>query len=164
MKIKKLFIPVASAALGAYLAGKSNVEKSFVEKEQIADDYSKMAEFYEVLLAWLELRQNGRQLNEYFISNGYKSIAIYGMKELGERLYAELKSSEIEVKYVIDKNADGIYCEKKIYTPDDNLEEVDVVVVTAIHYFDSIYKVMSNKLSCPIVSLEDVVYDMSMKG
>ena len=77
---------------------------------------------------------------------------------MGERLYEELAGSGIEVKYIIDKNVDGIYSEVNVVTPDEELEEVDVIVVTAPHYFDEIEEMLSQKVDYPVISIEDVVY------
>ena len=96
----------------------------------------------------------------FFIQNGYKTVAIYGMKELGERLYDELKNSEIAVKYVIDQNADAIYADVDVVAPEDSLEDVDVVVVTAIHYFEEIESMLGEKVDYPIISLEDIIYEI----
>ena len=92
-----------------------------------------------------------------FQNMGYKSVAIYGMKEVGERLYNELKDTETEVKYVIDQNADSIYADVDIYSPDDKLPEVDIIVVTATYYYNSILSNLKDKVSCPIISLDDVI-------
>lgn len=124
------------------------------------DKLKKMGEFYNLLIQWLSIRQEGKSLVSYFEQNGYKKIAIYGMKELGERLYDELKDSEIEVKYIIDKNADAIYADVDVVTPDDQLEEVDAITVTAIHYFDEIEEMLEQKVDCPVISLEDIVYEV----
>lgn len=109
---------------------------------------------------WLQIRQEGRTLAEYFERHNYKTIAIYGMKELGERLLDELKDSDIKVCYAIDKNAEHIYADVDIVTPDDELEPVDVIVVTAIYYFHEIAENLSEKVDYPIVSLEDIVYEV----
>lgn len=82
------------------------------------------------------------------------------MKELGERLYAELKDSEIQVKYIIDKNADTIYADIDVVEPENILEDVDVIVVTAIHYFDEIEMMLGEKVDYPVISLEDVIYEV----
>ena len=82
------------------------------------------------------------------------------MKELGERLYDELKDSDIKVLYAIDKNADAIYAEVDVLTPDDDLPEVDLIVVTPVHYFDEIEEMLADKVDCPVISIEDVVYEV----
>lgn len=143
---------ISGFAGGMYLAGK--------ETSKTEDKRKKMVEFYNLLLEWLSVKQQGKNLTSYFIKNNYKTVAIYGMKELGERLYYELKDSDIQVKYAIDKKADDIISDVTILNPDDSLEPVDVVVVTAIHYFDEIESELSGAIDADIVSLEDVVFNI----
>ena len=72
-------------------------------------------------------------------------------------LAEELLESGIIVRYGIDKNADKIYADFDIVTPDSTLEQVDVIVVTAITYFNEIEEMLSKKTDIPIISLEDIV-------
>lgn len=134
--------------------------KRYKEKiEQINTQNRKWAEFYDLLLLWLELRQKGKSLQEYFSRKPYKTVAVYGMKELGERLCDELDSLGIEITYLIDRNAEIIYTDKVVYKPDDELPEVDIIIVTAIHYYGEIEEQLSTKVSCPIVNLTDIIYE-----
>lgn len=133
------------------------LDRKIKEKDEIL---KKVHELYMAFDQWLQIRQEGKSLKEYFQRNNYKAVAIYGMKELGERLYDELKSSDIEVAYIIDKNADRIYADVNVITPDEELEPVDVIVVTAIYYFDEIEELLSKKVECPVVSLEDILYEV----
>lgn len=158
MKKSVIFSTIAGAITGALTSSMLVYKKQKKVIDRKTEHQAKMKEFYELLIAWLTLKQENKSLSDYFTKNNYKTVAIYGMKELGERLLEELQGSEIEIKYIIDRNADEIYSDLDIYTPDDELEDVDVVVVTAIHYFDEIEAEMSNKMSCPIISLEDVIY------
>jgi len=158
--MKKLTIAGVTTLLGA-LAGASAMGAAQKPKTiKKADHIQKMTEFYHLLVEWLRIKQEGKSLPAFFEQNGYKTVAIYGMKELGERLYDELKNSEIEVKYVIDKNVDSIYADADVVTPEETLENVDVIVVTAIHYFDEIEETLSAKVNCPIISIEDVIYEI----
>lgn len=118
---------------------------------------NKMLKYYITLNNWIEKKQKNINLSSYFEKMGYKSVAIYGMKEVGERLYDELKDTKIEVKYAIDQNAESIYADIDVYLPDDNLPEVDVIVVTATYYYNSILNNIKDKVGCPIVSLDDVI-------
>lgn len=121
---------------------------------------AKMKSFYFLENQWICNLQAGKTLVDYFKRNDYHTIAIYGMKELGERLYDELKDSDITVKYAIDKNADGLYVDLDVVMPDEDLEEVDVIVVTAISYFDEIEETLCQKVDCPVISLEDIVFEV----
>ena len=158
--MRKRGLPIIAGAAGGILGAAIADHLKKKKVNAIEETSEKRREFYHVLVQWLALKQKGRSLAEYFEKNNYKTVAIYGMKELGERLYDELQDTDIAVKYIIDKNAGQIICDIDVVAPEDTLENVDVVVVTAIHYFDEIEKELSKSMTCPIVSLEDVVYDM----
>ena len=72
-----------------------------------------------------------------------------------------MKESGIEVKYAIDKNANSIYSDLEVYLPEDGFPDVDVIVVTAISFFDEIYDLLVGKIDCAIVSLQDILYELS---
>lgn len=158
--MKKGTIAVLSTLLGATVGTVGSTMHGMKEVEKKEKKVDKFKSYYNLLLQWLEIKQEGKNLVSYFEENNYKKIAIYGMGELGNRLYEELKGTEIEVKYAIDKNAENTYSELDVYTIDEQLEEVDAVVVSAIFAFDEIEKELSDKVDCPIISLEDVVYEI----
>ena len=120
---------------------------------------SKMTGFYWVLVPWLSRNITQNSILKWFKNKSYKMVAIYGYKELGRLLFKELQSSEIEVKYIIDANADNMYEEIDVVVPEDFAEEVDVIIVTAPFYYDEIYNNMKNRVKCPIVSIVDVIND-----
>ena len=82
------------------------------------------------------------------------------MSYAGETLIEELKGSDITIAYGIDKNADSIYADIEVFALGDNLPDVDAVIVTAITYFDEIEEILSTKLKCPVLSLEDILYEI----
>lgn len=144
---------VAGAAGLGYLGNKQVAQK--------AEKVDKFKGYYNMLNQWLILKQEGKNLAEYFDTNGYKSIAIYGMGEMGNRLYDELKGTDIEVIYAVDKNAASTYSELDVIDPDEcDYEEVDCIVVTATFAFDEIEGKLEELVDFPIISLEDVVYEI----
>ncbi len=158
--MKKGGVAVFSTLIGAAagFAGSSYLGNKKVEQK--AEKVDKFKGYYNMLNQWLILKQEGKTLEKYFLDNGYKTIAIYGMGEMGNRLYDELKGTSVEVKYAIDKNAASTYSELTVIDPDDDYEPVDAVIVSAIFAFDEIEGQLSGKLDCPVVSLEDVVYEV----
>lgn len=109
---------------------------------------------------WTSVKQNGKEVKKYFIQNNINKIAIYGMGYVGIRLVKELRNSEIEVVYGIDKNAANIYSEIELRTVEDELSDVDAVIVTLIDGFDEVYSVLSKKMDCRIIAIEDVINEI----
>lgn len=108
---------------------------------------------------WLDRKQKGESLSNYFEKKGYKKIAIYGMHYLGESLRTELSGSSVEVVCAVDKHAELRYTELPLYKPEDDIPEVDAIVVTAFFFFDEIEELLMEKVSCPIISIEDIIYE-----
>lgn len=109
---------------------------------------------------WVKVKQAGKNLSTYFEKEGYKKIAIYGVSYAGETLIDELANTGVKVAYGIDQKAGTLYADVDIVSMDNDLEPVDAVVVTAITFFDEIEEKLSEKVSCPIISLEDILYEV----
>lgn len=158
--MKKGIISVVSmlvgAAAGAGAIGK--VEGDRLNKIQSMSD--KHLALFLMMNQWVKVKQEGKMLSDYFERNGYKRIAVYGMSYAGETFIDELQGTKTEVAYGIDQRASSIYADVDIVSVDSKLDEVDAVVVTAITFFDEIEEKLSQKLDCPIISLEDVLYEV----
>ena len=158
--MKKGAIGVLSLLVGV-AAGAAGVGKIAGDKKDEAWKLSnKHLGLFLMMNQWVKVKQEGKNLSSYFQKNGYKKIAIYGMSYAGETLVDELKNSSIIVAYGIDQKAGSIYADIDIVSMDNNLEEVDAVVVTAIAFFDEIEQKLSERLDCPIISLEDILYEI----
>ena len=158
--MKKAIISALSAVIGA-AAGAGAVRKVSVEEtEKVRAMSNKHLDLFLMMNQWVKVKQEGKNLSEYFEKNGYHKIAIYGMSYAGETLVDELTGTRTEVVYGIDRNANSIYSDVDIVPMDDNLAEVDAVVVTAISFFDEIEEKLSEKVDCPIISLEDILYEI----
>lgn len=147
---------VLGAAAGAVAVGKVASEATSKSK-QMSDKHLAL---YLMMNRWVEVKQEGKSLVDYFKKNNYKTVAIYGMNYVGERLLDELKDSEVTVKYGIDQRADEIYTDIDLITMNDELPEVEAIVVTPIFFFDEIQDKLSDKVDCPIISLEDILYEL----
>ncbi len=159
-KMKKGMISVLSAVVGAAI-GAGTVGKTVaggMDKTKSMSD--KHLALFLMMNQWVKVKQEGKNLAEYFKGNSYKKIAIYGMSYAGETLVDELRGTEVKVVYGIDKNADTIYSDVDVLSMEDDLAEVDAVVVTAITFFDEIKEKLLKKLDCPILSLEDILYEI----
>lgn len=136
-----------------------NIKKSKRTQDDKSDNLKKMTEFYVLLVKWLTSKQAGRSIPAYFERNKYHKVAIYGMKELGILLYDELRNSNVQVEYIIDRNADTMNLDISVnmFEPTDELPAADVIVVTAVHFFDDIKASLKDRVRCPVVSLDEVI-------
>ena len=127
-------------------------------QEEIAK-VKKMIRINEALNKWIELKQNGCRLKNYFSNNGYRSVAIYGMGDLGKKLFYELTNDSVDVSYTIDKNigTDDAY---KMIPLTEILPNADVMVVTAVSSFDEIYLDLKSRFDGEIVNIEDVLWSI----
>lgn len=158
--VKKGFIAIlsslAGAATGAGVAVKMASQKTKQQKEY-ADKHLAL---YLLMNQWVRVKQDNKSIADYLKKEGYKEVAIYGMNYAGETLLKELQDSDVNVKYGIDKNADNIYSDINVVTPKEELETVDAVIVTAVTFFYEIDEMLSEKMDCPILSLEDILYEL----
>ncbi len=159
--MKKSFLAAIAGVIGVItgVAAVGKVQGKAIKLNE--KNVNKFKSYYNMLNQWLTIKQEGKSLEKYFIENGYKTIVIYGMGEMGQRLYEDLKNTDIEVKYAIDKEAASIYATLKIVEKDSYLESADIMVVTAIYAYDEIKEEMEAIVDFPIVSLENIIYDLN---
>lgn len=158
--MKKTVISILSALTGAVLGAGAVGKRSADKRKKIQSMSDKHLALFLMMNQWVKVKQEGKNLAGYFEKNGYKKIAIYGMSYAGETLLEELKDSGIKVSYGIDKKADSLYLDIDVVSIDDTLDRVDAVVVTAITFFDEVEEQLSGKMDCPILSLEDILYEV----
>lgn len=102
------------------------------------------------------------KIERYLHKNEYKKIGIYGMSYLGDTLQEILRNRGFEIVYGIDKNADKIYNQNvPIYTLDDELSRVDLIIVTVIDGYEQIKHELEIKFKhkVEIISLDIILYN-----
>lgn len=158
--MKKVVVSALSTVIGAAVSAAVTGKEARKTVNKIQKMSDKHLALFLMMNRWVEVKQDGKNLINYFHEKGYKSIAVYGMSYAGERLLHELKGSDIEVKCGIDQKADEIYTEVDMITPDDEIPQVDAVIVTSIYFFDEIKEKLEGVVDSPVISLEDVLYEV----
>lgn len=160
MKVGKGLLSIISMLGGATVGalGMNRVMKKSVNVVQNKSD--KYWTLFVMMNQWVRIKQGGKKLSDYFEKYGYKKIAIYGMGYAGETLLSELKDSNIEIAYGIDRNADKILLDIDILSLEDNLPGVDVIVVTAVTYFEEVEEALSKRTDSKIISLDNMLYEI----
>lgn len=137
-----------------YYTAKESITAEVVQENNIENKFEKM---FMICNKWLSIRQNGHMLEEFFVGNDIKKIAIYGMGFLGQRLYTELENGKVEVVYTIDRDAGGIEKIIKCINPIDNIEEVDAIVVTVIIGKEKVEEFLNNKCDSKIINITEII-------
>ena len=157
--MKKGLLAVLSAGVG-FASGMAVSKKTgdgLVSEQK--KKVKKFKQYYDILLGWLEIKQSGKSLVDYFIKNQYQNIVIYGMGELGVKLYNELKDTEVTIVCAIDKGGAYENIDIEVKEVGELISGVDVIVVTPAFAFDDIEKELEEYMACPIISIEDVIMD-----
>lgn len=120
---------------------------------------AKFRRYYELYNQWLKLKNDGYKLGTFFVQNGYKKIAIYGMGEIANRLIEELEDSSVDILYGIDKNMSQAFAEIDIVGMDERnrFDDVDCIVVTPVHVYEKIKKDLEKKTKAIIYSIEEIL-------
>lgn len=152
-RVKFILGTLLSFFLGIFIS-RHIAYKKIVEESDIISKYICLFKFAN---EWIILKQRGIEFKRYFKERGYNSIAVYGMGDLGERFVDEVKNTDINIEYAIDRCRKGKYANIEIKNFDGALPKVDAVVVTPIYNFWEIRPSLTDRFECPVVSLEDVV-------
>lgn len=106
-----------------------------------------------IMNAMMDYMYHPEKLNA--LTEKYHKIAIYGMGMVGKRL-AQLLTSVKGLQVIgIDRNYEGLNIDIKVCSPDEKLEQCDVVVVSLTHLLDEICDSIGKNVNCPIVSIKD---------
>jgi lactate dehydrogenase-like 2-hydroxyacid dehydrogenase len=152
--MKSLVSVFGGVILGIY------IERKVKNQNQFSNEADKYLYLFLMMKQWVKIKQERKSLAQYLYGKGYKEIAIYGMGHVGEVLAEELLNSDVMVKYGIDRDTSKINMDFNVVTPDDKLDEVDAIVVTSITYFSEVEEMLNKKVNCPVISLEDILYEI----
>lgn len=99
-------------------------------------------------------------LKEYLAQKHYHRVAIYGAGKLGVALYEVLKRLQVSVQCFMDRDWKKKKTEIVCYPNDAQIDNIDVIIVTAYRYFWDIEEQLSQRNKADIVS----VLDMYLEG
>lgn len=131
-----------------------------LQRKRIKENDKWKKQFF-ILNDWMNLKQKGIFVGEKFVENEIKRIAIYGYNYLGKTLAVELESTPVSVAYFIDKNADFLISDKPIYKLEDELEKVDLVVISLLKEDNiELTNKVQAKLNVEVIWIEDMICEL----
>jgi len=102
----------------------------------------------------IQMEKNAFQI--YFKMNGYNSVAIYGMGQLGKILTYEFRKENINIVYTVDRYVGQLNTHIKMVRPEEKMPEADIMIVTAYDY-DNIVKNINLENVKNIISLQNLI-------
>ncbi len=135
------------------------IENANIATYRLQKQRDNFKEKLNILNYWFMKYQQGHTVEKYLVNRGFDRIAIYGFGELGQRLYQELLNSEVKVVYGIDRKVVSKDADFKIAASPDISQEISAVIVTVINDYSGIASELKKVLECPILPLEDVIYE-----
>ena len=124
---------------------------------------------FHVAMRWLKLQQQGKTLSNHLLSNGVKSIALYGITDFANAIIDELKcTSDFHmIKAVSDKKvargSEFDYCGIKCVAPDELrvcIDEDTLVIVTPMGWQSEIKKELEELGITKTVLIQELIYEM----
>lgn len=129
------------------------VKKGLTQQAKVYQKYAAKLSFIcnvlEQMLSWVE---SGQSMGELLREKGYKKIAVYGLGRIGKHLVKAFKSSDIQIVYGIDQNAQDLKFDFPVYTINEELPEADLILVTID---DAVCRKLYEKCEYPVVMIED---------
>mgnify|MGYP002509499308 CR=1 FL=1 len=110
---------------------------------------------------WVKVKQQNKSVEGSLAKQGYKRIGIYGMSYAGQRLCDELMDTTAKIVCCMDQKSGGTYRGYEIIPVKECPDEVEVVIVTPIFFYDEIRQQLERSISARIISLEEVIYGLS---
>lgn len=146
-------------SIGVYL-----IKKALKVLDKTEND--RFSIYYELLNMWMENREKGKSIVEFFVKNGIKSFAIYGAGELSERFYQEIKDEKsIEIEFYIDRKK-GEKENVLIYDIGQLAnQQIDTIIITPVYDIESIInrldenKIIYNR----VISLKEIILAVYMQ-
>lgn len=146
------------ATITAFKGGQlASVKAQKTKYQELYARLAKFEDYFAIANKWLKNRNSGIYVSDYFNHHNYETIAIYGMGELGKRLYEELRNQGKIVTFVMDRSAKGIEPGLNVYNVGEKIPSVDVIVVTPTFDYTSIEEQLKKVTDTKIISIKDVV-------
>lgn len=135
------------------------LEKRYQEIAQMSDPVRGRNQYQKIINKWEQLSEHSWDIKTYFTNKGIKKLAIYGMGNLGCKLYDAINSPEIQVVYVVDRESrylSEVVCIKKTT---EELSGIDMLVITVSDEEAELVNYYKDRLDVPVVGISEIVYD-----
>lgn len=138
-------------------------EELFIQGQYACiNKYTNMQKNYIFVQEWIKQEKNARLVNDFLAKFADRTVAIYGLGDLGKLMIAVLSNeNRKKIKYIIDQRI-SIASEYTSITPEQlheqDYERIECIVITAIAHEEEIKKKLGEITMGFIVSLYDIIF------
>lgn len=132
-----------------------------LEYQNIEKEMYRFKMYYNMMKSWTMLKQQKRNVCTYLLQHGYRRIAVYGLGVHGHIFYQEFQAAGVSCAFAVDRlNQEKMKQEKiPVFGIEETWPDCDLMVITVVDKYYEIFNKIKEKLSCPIVSLYEVVVE-----
>jgi len=134
-----------------------NVQGTWKRYDMIETQMKRLVPRARIFDKWLSLKEDGINISRYFEEKEIRSVAIYGMGQLGRHLLCDLKQSNVSVEYVIDRRRSIIDIDLEVYDLDGAPISVDAVVVALDYEYENVMKRLEERGFQKVLLLEKII-------
>lgn len=140
---------------------KKVIDSSDKKINSICKDVERYSKYFYLYSSWLDARNKGKKISDYLVTSNIKSVAVYGMADIGYKVCKELAESKvIELRFIMDKIIPIDTAFAPAIKDWNNIPKVDAIIVTPIHVYGAIENELKQKTEAKIISLEDIIYNL----
>lgn len=111
---------------------------------------------------WVNIEEKGYRIAEWLKNHNFNKVAVYGYGYLGKHLVHELEADSINIEFILDKSSQAVHPTLKICHDLNEISTVDVIIVTAVYYYEVIREELEKVTLSKIVSLWDILNDLDL--
>lgn len=120
---------------------------------------------FQICSRLLALKNQGRSIAAYLQSRNVKNVAIWGCSELGERVYDELKNSDLNVVCGIDKRPENKELGVPVLLPTlenkNVISKCDAILITPVFNLTEVVDTISSlDIQAELYSIDKVLAEM----
>ena len=128
------------------------------EKKDITNGELKAIRVAEIFSSWIDGDANLKKEFEKWRDEKLE-IAIFGYARIGKRLHKEMNKAGVNVKYVIDNKGSQVYSTIPLYTYEDVLPKVDIIINTAIGAYESVQVELNKRSEAKVIDFQTMVFN-----
>lgn len=112
---------------------------------------------YELLQSWVTYESSGHNIVDFLRNQKYNKVAIYGLGKIGFYVLNKLKQYNINVSYCIDKNKDINIQGVDVYSLDNDLEAVDLIIICTAYNTNQIKDLIKKRSGIYSIALSEIL-------